>query len=242
MKDYMQLRGRLSDYRCMVKIMSRSLLTPSCLSFIFTLVRYTLQLWLSYPQFYTSSASLSLLSSPPPTIFSPPSEPRAKMKPRGDGETSLWTNFGWWRLSNGPIMSPHFGTQSKSNVRSADNVSNQSGNYVRKWERERRRGVENNLRRRFTATSARCWDNSQIHFRILVLLFWPVTRNTEFIFPEHWNRAHDFLRFKREDVQHRKVQNTEFHASDPRLEKCPMDKVTQLTKANGGLKKHSHLR
>lgn len=94
------------------------------------IVRYTLQLWQSYRLSLKrhSSASLSLHPTPPtPPISSPLCEPQAKTKPQGDGATSLWTNLVCRRLSNVPMMSPHFGKQSKSNVCSADNVSNQNG-------------------------------------------------------------------------------------------------------------------
>ena len=168
--NYTQLLGRLSDKqwfkimsRSLLTLSCHSfhlIRTASSLSFSELLLRHApLCTWalpvprllqsiqackwvnvcvtLSHPQLFTSAASLSQPSS---SISSPLSEPRAKIKPQGDGETSLSEpTLAADDYPTGPIMSPHFGKQSKSNVCFADNVSNQNGAacVATMWENER---------------------------------------------------------------------------------------------------------
>lgn len=129
----------------------------------------------SYGYVTHSSIRQQPLYSPPSSpISSPLCEPWAKMKPRGNVETSLWTNFGCRQLSNRPIMSPHFGKQSKSNVCSTDNVSNQNclpAWQLWEWERDKEGEKIMFLLPQQGAEIILKWEG--IHFCILVLLFWP---------------------------------------------------------------------
>jgi len=94
--------------------------------------------------FFPQRSTHQLPSAALPPLILPISIPLceaiAKMEDPGCGETSLWTNFDWQRLSSRPVMSPHFRKQSESNVCSADNVSNQNAKPAwQLWEKIGRR-------------------------------------------------------------------------------------------------------
>lgn len=118
------------------------------------IVCYTLQLWLSYLLSFTcwyTSASSSLPSSPL-------REPHAKMKPRDDFSLNqLWLPTIIQPANNEPSL----WEQSKSNVCSADKVSNQNSLPAQQL-CQRDKEDEKIMRRQFAANPARCGDHLEV--------------------------------------------------------------------------------